>query len=140
MGSQKMEKRLVLLNQLAELTTMNRFIDDLAVQWDLSDALAMTLNLVVEEAFTNIVQYAFDDDHPHEIELLVSKEDHTLRLLLQDDGIAYDPTGREDPDTGLSVEEREIGGLGVFLIKQMMDHVTYERVGDKNRLIMEKQI
>ena len=140
MDASRLEKQLVVANRLDELNTINQFLDELSEQWDIPPALTMTLHLVVEEAFTNVVQYAFADTQAHEIVLLVSKDMGLLSLVLQDDGVAYDPTARVDPDTTLAVEEREIGGLGIFLIKQMMDHVSYERVGNKNRLIMQKQL
>ncbi len=140
MDARQLEHRLVVTNQLAELLSINNFLDDLSVQWGLPESVIMTLHLVVEEAFTNVVQYAYKDDCIHQIELNVSKKDETLHLVIQDDGYAYDPTEKKDPNTLLSVEDREIGGLGIFLIKQLMDRVSYDRVDGKNRLTMEKNL
>lgn len=134
------ERQLIVKNQLEDLMTINAFLEELGTEWEIPDAMVMTLLLVIEEAFTNVVNYAFTDDLAHDIELKVVKQDDLIRLSLLDDGVPYDPTGKEDPDTGLSVQERQIGGLGIFLIKQMMDHVTYERRDGRNVLIMEKQL
>jgi serine/threonine-protein kinase RsbW len=140
MEKQRIEQKLVVPNQLAELVTIAQFLEELPANWELSGPLVMTLQLVVEEAFTNVVQYAYNDEQLHHIELEVQLENNVLRLVIQDDGVPYDPTVKQDPDTLLSVDERQIGGLGIFLIKQMMDRVAYERTGDKNRLIMEKDL
>jgi anti-sigma regulatory factor (Ser/Thr protein kinase) len=134
------EAHLVLQNQLAGLETITQFLDDLAMQWDLPATTTMTLNLVLEEAFTNVVQYAYADDLPHEIGLRFMKQGNTIAIELSDDGTPYDPTQKEDPDTTLSASERAIGGLGIFLIRQMMDSVHYERKDGKNHLRMEKNI
>ncbi|MFO7721863.1 MAG: ATP-binding protein [Bacteroidales bacterium] len=131
--------RLELPNEISALERLTKFVDNLAEQWNLPDSLVMKLNLALEEAFTNIVNYAFSDDLFHPISVIFSKDNGLIRIELLDDGIAYDPTGMEDPDTQLPMSERKIGGLGIFLIKQMMDSVTYKREGDKNHLIIEKQ-
>ncbi len=138
MSAQSQQASLVVPNQLKELDTITRFLDDLAEQWNLPVTLIMTLNLVLEEAFTNIVLYAYPDDQLHAIDFGFSRDGNLLRVELTDDGVAYDPTVKEDPDVGLSAGEREIGGLGIFLIKQMMDTVSYHRQDEKNHLVMEK--
>lgn len=140
MSEQSAEAHLVLPNQLTGLETITQFLDDLAMQWNLSATTAMTLNLVLEEAFTNVVQYAYTDDLPHEIGLRFTKQENTIAIELSDDGTPYDPTQKEDPDTTLSASERAIGGLGIFLIRQMMDSVHYERKDGKNHLYMQKRI
>lgn len=132
--------RLLLTNQLKELDAISNFLDDLTVSGRIPPGITMTLNLVLEEAFTNIVQYAYADKESHDIEILFCFEHDRLRITIIDDGIPYDPTAREDPDTTLEAEERPIGGLGIFLIRQMMDSVSYHRIDQKNRLEMEKRM
>jgi anti-sigma regulatory factor (Ser/Thr protein kinase) len=133
-------KKILLVNQLKELETINQYLEELSGAWDLSLPLTMKLNLVLEEAFTNIVNYGFRDDKIHEITLVFKKENNCLHISLIDDGIPYDPTKASDPDINLSAEEREIGGLGIHLIRKMMDSVSYQRVGETNVLNMEKTI
>jgi len=133
-------KKVLLVNQLKELKTINQYLEELSGKWDLSLPFTMKLNLVLEEAFTNIVNYGFPDDKTHEVTLIFEKQNARLFISLIDDGVTYDPTHASDPDINLSAEEREIGGLGIHLIRKMMDKVTYQRVGETNVLKMEKTI
>ncbi len=133
-------KTLKLSNKISELTSIQLCIDELAEKWHIAPAVGMTLNLVLEEAFTNVVNYAFDDNLEHPIEIVFEMQENILSICLIDDGKAYDPTQNATPDLSLSVEERAIGGLGVHLMKTMMDEVAYVRKAGKNRLLMRKKI
>lgn len=133
-------KTLKLSNKISELETIQLCLDELVEKWNVPAALGMTLNLVIEEAFTNVVNYAYDDSDEHSIEVVFEMQDKILSISLIDDGNAYDPTQNATPDLSLSVEERSIGGLGVYLIKSMMDEVAYERKAGKNILLMRKKI
>ena len=125
---------------MGELETITRCVEDLMVSWDLPMSLEMTLNLVLEEAFTNVVLYAYADEEEHEIRIEFRRTDQALQLIITDDGKPYDPTARQDPDITLPAEERGIGGLGIFLIRKMMDKVVYVRDNGYNILTMEKAI
>lgn len=133
-------KTLKLSNKISELETIQLCLDELVEKWNVPAALGMTLNLVIEEAFTNVVNYAYDDSDEHSIEVVFEMQNKILSISLIDDGNAYDPTQNATPDLSLSVEERKIGGLGVYLIKTMMDEVAYERKASKNILVMRKKI
>lgn len=125
-------------NKLSELTRLAPWIEDISEKWELPAPLVFTLNLVLEEAFTNIVNYAYADEDKHEIEIQMDLQGNMISIILTDDGKAFDPTLRKDPDVTLPAEERDIGGLGIYLIRQMMDHVTYNRQNNKNVLRMSK--
>jgi len=133
-------KKFRLQNQLSELETINQYLDELASLWGLSVPFIMTLTLALEEAFSNIVNYGFQDNQSHEIELIFEKQKNNLSISLIDDGIPFDPTLTADPDINLPAEERKIGGLGVFLIRKMMDKVDYQRQESHNIFKMEKTI
>jgi serine/threonine-protein kinase RsbW len=75
----------------------------------------------------------------HIISIEFEKESDELKISVIDDGIAYDPTLKEDPDITLSAADRPVGGLGIYLIKQIMDKVEYKRIGEKNHLILTKR-
>lgn len=136
----KLSRSITLANKIEELTRISIFLEETAEQWELPMALGMSLNLVLEEAFTNVVQYAYTDDNKHDIDLLMEKAEDELTITIIDDGQAYDPTKKTDPDINLAAEDRPIGGLGIFLIKKTMDDVAYERKNDKNHLIMKKRL
>ena len=133
-------KTLLIKNQIEELNRVVDYLDELGEEWDLAVPLVFSLNLVLEEALTNIILYGLDNQSEHLIEIEFKKSDDQLYLTLIDDGIAYDPTLKADPDLSLSVEDRPIGGLGIFLIKKIMDQVEYSRKENKNFLMLTKNI
>jgi len=133
-------KMLIVENQMSELTKVADFLDNLGEEWGITAALVFSLNLVLEEALTNIVLYGFDDGNQHTIEIDFDKDGDELTITLIDDGVQYDPTLKADPDLTLSAEERPIGGLGIFLIKKIMDKVEYQHKENKNFLILTKNI
>lgn len=95
----------------------------------------ISLEICIEEIFVNIASYAYGEQTGM---AFITEEvtDNSISLCFRDKGIPYDPLAKEDPDTTLSAEEREIGGLGVFMVKTMMDSVTYEYKDGFNCLTM----
>jgi serine/threonine-protein kinase RsbW len=140
MDQQMEHQEISLKNKIEELETITSFLDQLADAWLLPPAPLMSINLALEEAFTNIVYYAYADQETHQIELSISKQGDKLKICLADDGQPYDPTQAKAPDIKLSTEDRPIGGLGIFLIRKIMDNVHYQRDNGYNLLCMEKQI
>jgi serine/threonine-protein kinase RsbW len=108
------------------------------------------VELALEEVLVNVINYAYakdperapNQDHKStdNIELNCSRNNNSLTITVTDQGPAFDPLDRPDPDTTLSVDERAIGGLGIFLTKQMMDSVSYERSQGKNILTLVKYL
>ncbi len=139
MKIEPVEKNLRIENRLVELTRITYFLNELGDDWGFGASLVMTLNLVLEEAVTNVVMHGYDDEsiHPIELHFVYSGED--IQITMVDDGRAYDPTLRPDPDISLSAVNRQVGGLGVFLIKKMMDKVDYQREGNRNILRLSKR-
>lgn len=135
-----MEKRIRLRNDIHELETMNRFLEECAVDLGLPASFMINLCLVMEEAVSNIIFYAYDKDRLIEEAVLISLRFNGVDLVIrvEDHGKPFDPTARLDPDITLSAEERPIGGLGIFLIKNIMDEVSYSREEGKNILLMSK--
>jgi anti-sigma regulatory factor (Ser/Thr protein kinase) len=132
MSNQRRE--MILKNQIGELNRLSDAIEGIAAEWAISDQLIMPITLVLEEAFTNIVNYAYSDTNPHDIGIILELSGELLVLQLKDDGEMYDPTRKEDPDINKPLSEREIGGLGIYLIRQFSEKVEYRRVGDTNVL------
>jgi len=127
-------------NQIDELTRLADFLEQLGDEWGLSMPLVLSLNLALEEALTNIISYGYDDKEKHSIEINLTKTGQELFIFLADDGHEYDPTQKVDPDISLSVDDRPIGGLGIFLIKKIMDKVEYQRKENRNYLMLTKQL
>lgn len=140
MDKESLDKSLMVNNQFDELTRITVFLEELGEEWGLSVKLVISLNLVLEEALTNIILYGFDDKNIHAIEICFKKTGDELNISIIDDGHEYDPTLKADPDITLSVEDRPIGGLGILLIKKIMNKVEYHRKENKNYLIFTKNI
>ena len=134
-----MQKTLRIKNDIHELSMMNQFLEEAGEELGLSTAF-MSLNLVMEEAVSNIIFYAYKGDVEDAVDISLVREGGELIVTLIDHGIAFDPTLRKDPDITLSAEDRPIGGLGIFLIKKIMDEVSYQRVDERNVFIMKKKI
>ena len=135
-----MEEKFYIENKIEELPSLAEKIEGIGEKWDLPMPLVMNLNLVLEEAVTNTIFYSYADTEIHRIEIELKKEDKQLIIRITDDGNPFDPTKKEKPDTSLSIEDRKIGGLGIFLIQQLMDQVNYKREENKNILILKKSI
>lgn len=134
------DKILQVKNQIDELTRVAVFIEELGDEWELPIPLVFSLNLVLEEALTNTILYGFDDENQHTIDVLFNKTGDVLHISIVDDGHEYDPTLKDDPDITLAAADRPIGGLGIFLIKKIMDTIEYQRKENKNYLILTKTI
>lgn len=135
-------KSLVLKNKIEELPQLEAFVEELADEYALDPALCFNLNLVLEELATNVALYAFPKDEEHDFLITADKNDGNLVLHIVDDGVPFNPV-EEAPevDVTLGAEDREIGGLGIFLVQQLMDKVEYERTDDgKNSLTIIKKV
>ena len=135
-----MKEEIIITNHVDELPVLAEKIEALAESWELSMPLAMNINLALEEAISNVIFYAFDDEKEHDIKIVLSLENKTLTIKIIDDGKPFDPTARQQPDISLPAEDRPIGGLGIFLIKKMMNNVTYTRHNNLNTLTLLKNI
>lgn len=135
-----MEKNITLNNDLSEISRLEAFLEELGTELQLTPELVMNINLALEEAIANIIMYAYPSEQQQKVVLKVTFSEQQLVFLLSDKGIIFDPTQVEDADIDLPLEERPIGGLGIFLIRQIMNEVSYERIGDVNRLTMKKDI
>ena len=101
----------------------------------------MQLDLAVEEIFVNIANYAYaPGSGKATVRVEVSKDPVAVTITFVDKGIPYDPLKKADPDVTLSAEERQIGGLGIFLTKKIMDDVSYEYKNGQNILTMKKKL
>lgn len=131
-----MRKTLNLHNDVNEVPMLGEWMEVTGEQLGLPMSTVFQLNLALEEAFVNVVDYAYPGKNGMPVQLNMDGKGETLIFTLIDEGEPFDPTTLEEPDTSLPAEERPIGGLGVFLVKQIMDEVRYERQGTRNILTM----
>lgn len=135
-----MERSIVLANEISEISRLNGFIEDIGEEFSLTPDVVFNLNLVLEEAVVNIINYAYPKEEHQSIYLSARLREDSIVLILTDTGKEFDPTMAPEADVTLSADEREIGGLGIFLIRQIMNEVRYERIDGKNILTLEKKL
>jgi sigma-B regulation protein RsbU (phosphoserine phosphatase) len=98
------------------------------------------VNLVFDEILSNIIFYGYQDDAEHEIIITLELTGPRLVVTIEDDGIPFNPFAQDSPDTTAPLEEREVGGLGIHLVQQVMDTATYQRRNDANVVVFSKQL
>ena len=127
--------------KVEELDSVLAFLEEALEGSDASRKAVTSLVLALEEAFVNVANYAYEgirDDGTVTISVCV--EDDTAIVTLRDAGMAFDPLALEDPDITASVQDRKIGGLGIYMIRQSTDECSYRRVDGENILTMKKKI
>ena len=127
-------------NKLSEISGANKKFNAFAEQHDLEKSVRRKINLVLDDLLNNIISYAYPDEEVHHIKLKVEISDSRLILIITDDGVPFNPFGTDDPDITLSLEERPIGGLGIHLVRNIMDEVDYHRHTDKNVVTLVKYL
>lgn len=135
-----MEKSIILANNISEITRLYEFIEELGNDFSLSPDIVFNLNLVLEEAVVNVINYAYPKEEHQSIYLSARMHEGSIVLVLTDTGKEFDPTAAPEADVTLSADDRQIGGLGIFLIRQIMNEVKYERIDGKNILTLEKKV
>lgn len=140
MENVRLQRSLTLPNDINTIPQLNEFIDTVCEELEIDMALAMSLNLAMEEAVVNVMDYAYPEGTEGEVDIEAIADETQLHFIISDSGKPFDPTAKEEVDTTLSAEERPIGGLGIHLIRQLMDDISYERKDDKNILRLSKNI
>ena len=135
-----MEKSIILANEISEIGRLADFIEDMGNEFSLAPDVRFNINLVLEEAVANIINYAYPKDEHESIYLSARMHEDSIVLVLTDTGKEFDPTQAPEADITLSAEERPIGGLGIFLIRRIMQRVEYHRIDGNNILTMVKSI
>ena len=134
------ERHLVLHNDIQQIPQLADFVETIALEKHLSQSLAMGINLALEEAVSNVILYAYskETDGLVDVEAILRKD--SLEFIIVDSGVPFNPTAAPVVDTTLPIEERSIGGLGIHLVRELMDSVSYERKDEKNYLRMIKNL
>lgn len=139
-SNQQKERRIVLRNDIQEITKLSTFIGEIATEKNLDDSIASSINLAMEEAATNVIMYAYPQGAEGRIEIEAILREKSLVFIIRDSGIPFDPTAAPEVNVDQSVEERNIGGLGIFLVRKIMDSVHYVRSEEQNILTLTKNI
>ena len=134
------QRQITLPNDVQEVPQLNVFVDEVCEQVDFDMSTTLKLNLAIEEAVVNVMNYAYPAGEKGDVPIEAMINDEYLVFVISDSGTPFDPTAKAEVDTALSAEERGIGGLGIHLIRQIMDTINYERVEGKNVLTLRKKL
>lgn len=134
-----LQRKIVLPNDVQEVPKLAAFVDEVCEWMGFDPMLTMQLNLAIEEAVVNVMDYAYPPGTKGEVDIEVKADADELMFTISDNGVAFDPTAKAEVDTTLSAEERQIGGLGIHLVRHIMDHVEYERKDGRNILRLSKK-
>ena len=134
-------RTLTVPNRIEEIRRIEQFLTEFSDQHGFPPDALFQIQLSLEEIFTNVVSYGYDDDTEHEIEIVLSKNEEAVTVEIADDGRPFDPLqDAPEMDAESKLEERRIGGAGIALAKTMMTNLRYHRNDGRNHLIMVKDI
>lgn len=135
-----MKKELIIKNEVAELEHLVILIDEVTEELQLDPEIGMSLNLALEEVVSNVILYAYPEGTNGTVQIVANSDGQVLVFTITDQGKAFDPTQVKEADITLSAEERAIGGLGIFIVNQIMDNVSYRRENGQNILMLTKRL
>ena len=135
-----MHRELTIDNSLSHVPEVNDFVKSFGDELKLEEKDTQNLKLAIEEAVVNVINYAYPTGEKGDINIEATATAISLKFKIIDTGVAFAPTDAPDVDTSLTAEERQIGGLGIFLVRQLMDTINYERIEGKNVLTLTKKL
>lgn len=134
-------RRLIMKNEMTEVSRMRGFFFSVCREYGIDDETAKSLNLAIEEWVANVINYAYPKGLRGHVEVRAGVSDQVLTVVIKDHGIPFDPTQHADVDIDAELDDRQIGGLGIFLVRNIMDTMDYERTADGyNMLTLTKRI
>ncbi len=134
-------KELTIDATVENIETVTMFVDEQLAQMNCPLKAQMQIDIAIDELFGNIAHYAYNPETgPATVRIDVLQDPLSVVVTFIDNGKAYDPLAREDPNVALTAEEREIGGLGIYMVKKCMDEISYEYKDGKNILRIKKKI
>lgn len=127
-------------NRREEFTRVTEAVDRIAAEHRLAADIVGDMQVALDEVLTNIVDYGYTDDAEHEIRIRLRMLDNMFEATVEDDGVPFNPLESTVPDTHAPLRERRIGGVGLHFVKNLMSEVSYNRVGDRNRLVLRRKL
>ena len=137
---EQFQRSITLTNNVEEVPLLAEFVEGVCEEVGIDMGMTMSLNLAIEEAVVNVMSYAYPTNAVGDIVVEAAVCNQQLRFIVIDNGKPFDPTSMDEIDTTLPVEDRDIGGLGIHLVRQIMDSINYERINGKNVLTLIKKI
>ena len=140
-GPVPMIHRLIMKNEMTEVGRLRTFFFSVCREYGIDDETTKTLYLALEEWVANVIGYAYPKGMRGHVEVTADVSDGVLTLVIKDHGMPFDPTQQAEVDVDANLNDRAIGGLGIYLVRTIMDTVTYERTADGyNRFVLTKNV
>ena len=134
-------KELTIAAKVENIEAVTNFVNEQLEALDCPMKAQMQIDIAIDELFGNIAHYAYNPEiGKATVRVEVIEDPLAVTITFIDNGVPYDPLAKADPDTTLSAEEREIGGLGIYMVKKSMDEITYEYKDGQNILTIKKKI
>ncbi len=134
------KQRVTIKNRMAEIAAVTETFEAFAEEFGIPATIAMKFNVIFDELLSNIVTYAYSDDDDHDIEVRMELAGKRLTVTITDDGVPFNPLSEKAPNIAAPLEDREIGGLGIHLVRNLIDDVTYHRRIGKNVMTLTRQL
>ena len=125
-------------NNLSEIERLSQIVTEFGKRNHLPSRALFDLNLALEEVLTNVISYGYQDNNEHQIIIRICLENGELTAVVEDDGQPFNPLEVPEPDLEKPLEERPVGGLGIYLTRKLMDELEYKQQGGRNILVMKK--
>jgi sigma-B regulation protein RsbU (phosphoserine phosphatase) len=132
--------QLTIQNELSNIDIVNDRFKEFAHEKEIPKNVVATICMVLDDMLTNIISYAYQDDEQHDIGVQILLKENSLVIIFIDDGLPFNPFQADAPETQLSIEERDVGGLGIHLVREMMDSVSYQRKAEQNIVTLTKYL
>ena len=130
---------LTMTNDLSDLEKLHSFLEEIRDRVPVSKKCLFETNLALEEVFSNVLSYGFNNHTEHFLKITISTAQNVLNIRVEDDGKPFNPLEAKEPALQYDIENRPLGGLGIHLIKNLMDDIHYKRYRNRNVLTMKKE-
>jgi sigma-B regulation protein RsbU (phosphoserine phosphatase) len=134
------ERRIVIKNHLPEIAAATEKFETFAEEFGVPRPIAMKFGIIFDEVLNNVISYAYHDDADHDIEVRMELAGERLIVTITDDGVPFNPLSVATPRTDLALEDREVGGMGIHLVRNLVDDVSYQRRIDRNVLTLTSHL
>jgi anti-sigma regulatory factor (Ser/Thr protein kinase) len=128
----------VLVNQRSEIERLSEAVERFGEEQHLSADDIAGVNLVLDEIVINIIAHGYDDEHEHQIHVSLTLEGDILTIQVEDDGKPFNPLETPPPNLDLPIDDRPIGGLGIYIVRSAVNEIEHRREGGRNILTMKK--
>ncbi len=130
---------ITIVNQVSELARVAGLLDRLGAERHLASETVTDMQVALDEVLNNITKYAYPDTAEHKIHICLRVLDNVLEAVVEDGGAPFDPLAVPAPDVSAPLHERRVGGVGIHFVRNLLDEVIYDRIGERNHLVLRKR-